>query len=165
MPHQPEKYISCLQVASTPLSASDRTNTHRATIPARNDLKAHQTESREPVTRFLTYCRPVTWRMGRSEGLAVHQEHRSVKPGSALDASRKPSGSSQYRPAADPGPRAVQASRVYLTGPYKGAPLGLSIVMPVEAGHFNLGNLIVRAKIESIRIPRKSPPYRTRCRR
>jgi hypothetical protein len=37
---------------------------------------------------------------------------------------------------------------IYLTGPYKGAPYGLSIVTPVIAGPFNLGTIVTRAKIE-----------------
>jgi hypothetical protein len=37
---------------------------------------------------------------------------------------------------------------IYLTGLYKGAPFGLSIVTPVIAGPFNLGTVITRAKIE-----------------
>ena len=37
---------------------------------------------------------------------------------------------------------------IYLTGPYEGAPFGLSIAVPIIAGPFNLGTEVIRAKIE-----------------
>jgi hypothetical protein len=44
------------------------------------------------------------------------------------------------------------ANEVYLTGPYEGAPFGLSVVVPVVIGipptPFDLGNVIMRAKVE-----------------
>ena len=36
---------------------------------------------------------------------------------------------------------------VYLAGPYKGAPFSLSVVVPAEAGPFNLGTVVVRAAL------------------
>jgi hypothetical protein len=45
-------------------------------------------------------------------------------------------------------PFTVTGGQVFLTQGYKGAPFGLSILTPAVAGPFNLGNVVVRAKIE-----------------
>jgi hypothetical protein len=38
--------------------------------------------------------------------------------------------------------------KVYLTGPYAGAPFGIEVVTPAVAGPFNLGSVTVRSRIE-----------------
>ncbi len=48
---------------------------------------------------------------------------------------------------AGPEPYVVQGGQAFLTGPYKGAPFGLSFVIPAVAGPYDLGNVVVRAAI------------------
>jgi len=50
---------------------------------------------------------------------------------------------------AGPGPEpAFVNGAVYLTGPYEGAPFGLSIVVPATVGPLSLGTIVVGAKVE-----------------
>ncbi len=47
------------------------------------------------------------------------------------------------------GPEPVSLEgQVYLTGAYEGAPFGIEVLTPAIAGPFNLGNVIVRSRIE-----------------
>jgi hypothetical protein len=66
--------------------------------------------------------------------------------GTCSEASRI--GTTSVAAGSGPQPLWVQG-RVYLTGPYAGAPFGLSIVVPAVAGPFNLGNVVVRSRIDA----------------
>ncbi len=65
---------------------------------------------------------------------------------------------------AGPGPNYFPG-KVYLAGPYKGAPLSLAIVAPGLAGPFDLGNVVVRVALrvdpETSRVTAVSDPFPT----
>jgi hypothetical protein len=65
--------------------------------------------------------------------------------GTCTEASRI--GNVQLTAGAGPDPYRF-AGQAYLTGPYSGAPQGLSLVVPVNAGPFDLGTVIVRASVQ-----------------
>jgi hypothetical protein len=47
-----------------------------------------------------------------------------------------------------PTPFYVTGGKVFMTTGYKGAPFGLSIVVPTKAGPYDLGNVVVRARVQ-----------------
>ncbi|HXS32311.1 MAG TPA: hypothetical protein VN758_00885, partial [Solirubrobacterales bacterium] len=65
---------------------------------------------------------------------------------------------------AGPGPNYF-GGKVYLAGPYKGAPLSLAVMAPAVAGPFDLGNVIVRAALyvdpDSTQVKAVSDPFPT----
>jgi len=56
-------------------------------------------------------------------------------------------GSASALSGSGPTPYRFGNGKVFLTGPYNGAPFGLSIVVPAEAGPFNLGPVTTRATL------------------
>jgi hypothetical protein len=62
-------------------------------------------------------------------------------------------------------PLYVDTGRVYLAGPYKGAPISIAVVAPAVAGPFDLGNVVIRSAayldLETARITVKSDPIPT----
>jgi uncharacterized repeat protein (TIGR01451 family) len=67
---------------------------------------------------------------------------------------------------AGPGPNPLFVTgNAYLTGPYHGAPYGLSVVVPAVAGPFNFGNVIVRQALRidpvTARVTDISDPFPT----
>jgi hypothetical protein len=66
--------------------------------------------------------------------------------GTCSDASRI--GSATTGAGVGPNPFFISGGKVFLTGPYRGAPYGLAVVVDAVAGPFNLGTVVVRAAIQ-----------------
>jgi hypothetical protein len=69
----------------------------------------------------------------------------SAEPSQCPDSSQI--GGASAIAGAGPTPFAFGGGKVYLTGPYQGAPFGLLVTVPAVAGPFNLGEVKTRAKI------------------
>jgi hypothetical protein len=62
-----------------------------------------------------------------------------------------------------PAPYKIEGSKVFLSGPYNGAPLSLAVVTPAMAGPFDLGTVVVRVALfvnpENAQIRAVSDPF------
>jgi hypothetical protein len=56
-------------------------------------------------------------------------------------------GSATVGAGPGPNPFYVNSGKVYLAGPYKGAPLSIAVSVPAVAGPFDLGNVVVRSAL------------------
>jgi len=94
---------------------------------------------------------------------------RSLGGGAAQIVSPACSASSQIGSvvagAGSGSPFYVDTGRVYLAGPYKGAPISLAVVAPAVAGPFDLGNVAVRTALyvdpETVQLRAVSDPWPT----
>jgi hypothetical protein len=82
--------------------------------------------------------------LGILSGIALCSEPQASQ-GACSEASRIGTMTVAAGPGAHP---FYEKGSIYLTESYHGAPFGLSIVVPTIAGPFNLGNVVVRAKID-----------------
>jgi hypothetical protein len=90
--------------------------------------------------------------IGRIAGIAQCSDAQlaaaAAKSGVAEQASPScPAGSliGTVQTTAGPGPSPVSVSgKAYLTGPYKGGPYGIAVIVPAVAGPFDLGTVVIR---------------------
>ena len=93
------------------------------------------------VLAGIPYCPDAALAATAAEGASGLAERAAPNcPAASLIGSASATAGAGSRPIAFPG-------KVYLAGPYKGAPLSLAIVTPSVAGPYDLGNVVIRVAI------------------
>jgi hypothetical protein len=85
--------------------------------------------------------------LGMLSSVPLCPEEEANDPGVYGECAASKIGTTRVASGAGSHPFEIEGS-VYLTGPYEGAPFGLSIVTHAVAGPFNLGLVVVRARIQ-----------------
>ena len=89
--------------------------------------------------RGIPYCPEAAIAAASTKGGAEEAAASSCPAGSLV-------GSSSV--AAGTGPTPLQiGGKVFLSGPYKGAPLSLAVITPATAGPLDLGTVVVRVAL------------------
>jgi hypothetical protein len=110
--------------------------------PASFALGVTRADSDQPLSRIDVSLPPGL--LAKPAGIPLCSDAQAAA-GTCDDPSRI--GSVAVTAGAGPAPFGL-GGRVYLTGPYAGAPYGLSIVVPAVAGPFDLGTVVVRAAVQ-----------------
>ena len=104
--------------------------------------------------RGVPYCSEAALAAAASKGGREEQASPSCSSASLV-------GTSWVGAGAGPHPYYTQG-KVYLAGPYKGAPLSIAVITPAVAGPFDLGTVVVRSALyvdpETAQITAKTDP-------
>jgi hypothetical protein len=148
-------------LTSTPFTV-DSNNSGGACASPLPFVLTQSTENQSAVAGALTSFK---FTLARSEGQQYLSQVKAVLPAGLLGAipsvtlcgeaeanagtcsANSQIGAAAVTSGSGPTPYLFTGGKVYLTGPYNGAPYGLSIVVPAVAGPFSLGNVVARATI------------------
>ena len=126
---------ACTRRSASTLDREDgRTEPHRPHGPDASGLRRHAEGDSRTVRRPRSPC---------SRAPATRESPSRTRPPVRW---RVQIGTRDYRRGSRQ-PPGLRSGKVYLAGPYKGAPLSLVAVVPAVSGPYDLGNVAVRAAI------------------
>jgi uncharacterized repeat protein (TIGR01451 family) len=139
-PSEPFELTGCTSPRFAPSFVAGTTD-NQAGAFSPTTVTVARTDQDEDLQRVAVRLAPGLWGMISKVPRCAEAE---AQTGTCATQSRIGSVTVLAGPGADP---LALSGSVYLTGPYEGAPFGLSIVVPAVAGPLNLGTLDVRAAL------------------
>jgi hypothetical protein len=140
-PSEPFELTGCTPSQFHPSFVAGTTN-NQAGAFSPTTVTVSRTDSDEDLQRIAVRLPQGLWAMVSKVQRCAEAQAQAA---ACAPQSRVGSVSVLAGPGADP---LLLNGSVYLTGPYEGAPFGLSIVVPAVAGPLNLGTIAVRAAVE-----------------